>query len=120
MSTESNSPNRRRLRRWPVAIPCNVFWNGQKAAAEISDLSFDGALLKAGQIPGEGADLSIKFHFKGRGIHLVGRMTSEVIHAQRDGGRHTFGVRFEAPLEEYWNQLLPVVQALMAEAPGGK
>ena len=109
--------NRRRFRRWPVSLPCEVFWGGKKAEAEISDLSFDGALLKAESIPEEGIDLAIKFHFKGRGIHLVGRMTSEVIHAEQEGERHTFGVRFEAPLEEYWNQLLPVVQALMAGAP---
>lgn len=59
--------------------------------------------------------MAVRFVFKDQGIHLEGRVTSEVIHAEEDGGESTFGVKFETSLEKFWTQLTPVIQTLLEE-----
>ena len=82
MVAESSTPNRRRLRRWAVSIPCSVSWEEKAMIATISNISFDGALIRAESTPLEGSKVVVRFTFGDQGIHLQGRVTSEVIHAE--------------------------------------
>ena len=116
MVEESRNPNRRRFKRWAVSIPCTVTWDQQEVmTATISDLSFDGALIRAERAPAEGVDVAVRFAFKDQGIHLLARVTSEVIHAEEGSQEQTFGVKFETSVEKFWVQLTPVIQTLMEE-----
>ncbi len=112
---ESSYPNRRRFRRWSVSIPCTVTRQEEAITATISNLSFDGALIRAENPPSEGLDVAVRFTFQDQGIHLKGRVTSEVIHAEGEGDEATFGVKFETSMEKFWIQLTPVIQALLEE-----
>jgi hypothetical protein len=112
---ENSYPNRRRFKRWAVSIPCTVTWEEEAITATISNISFDGALIRATSLPPEDVDVAVRFVFKDQGIHLEGRVTSEVIHAEEDGGESTFGVKFETFLEKFWTQLTPVIQTLLEE-----
>ena len=110
-----NTPDRRRLRRWSVSIPCSVSWEEKAMIATISNISFDGALIKAESTPLEGSDVVVRFSFGDQGIHLQGTVTSEVIHAEKEGEKPTFGVKFDRSMEKFWTQLTPVIQALLKE-----
>jgi len=110
-----NTPDRRRLRRWSVSIPCSVSWEEKAMIATISNISFDGALIRAESTPLEGLDVVVRFTFGDRAIHLQGSVTSEVIHAEEEGEEPTFGVKFDRSMEKYWTQLAPVLQALLKE-----
>ncbi len=59
--------------------------------------------------------MAVRFTFRDQGIHLQGRVTSEVIHAEGKGDEQTFGVKFETSMEKFWTQLTPVIQALLEE-----
>ena len=83
--------------------------------AIISNISFDGALIRAESTPFEGSDVVVRFTFGDQGIHLQGSVTSEVIHAKEEGEKQTFGVKFDTSMEKYWTQLTPVFQALRKE-----
>ncbi len=83
--------------------------------ATISNISFDGALFRAEGIPLEGSDVVVRFTFGDQGIHLQGNVTSEVIHAQEEGEKKTFGVKFDTSMEKFWTQLTPVIQTLLKE-----
>ncbi len=83
--------------------------------ATISNISFDGALIRAESTPLEGSDVVVRFTFGDQGIHLQGSVTSEVIHAKEEGEEQTFGVKFNRSMEKYWTQLTPVIQALLKE-----
>ncbi len=117
---QSSYPNRRRFRRWAVSIPCTVTWEQETFTATISNVSFDGALIKAKTPPSEGLDVAVRFTFKDQGIHLQGRVTSEVIHAEGEGEDQTFGVKFETSMEKFWKQLTPVIQTLLEESGEGE
>ena len=80
-----NTPDQRRLRRWSVSIPCSVSWEEKTIIATISNISFDGALIRAESTPLEGSDVVVRFTFGDQGIHLQGNVTSEVIHAEKEG-----------------------------------
>ena len=110
-----NTPDQRRLRRWSVSIPCSVSWEEKAMIATISNISFDGALIRAESTPLEGSDVVVRFTFGDQGIHLQGNVTSEVIHAEEEGEQQTFGVKFDTSMEKYWTQLTPVIQALLKE-----
>ena len=110
-----NTPDRRRLRRWSVSIPCSVSWEEKAMIATISNISFDGALIRAESNPLEGSDVVVRFSFGDQGIHLQGNVTSEVIHAEKEGEKPTFGVKFDRSMEKFWTQLTPVIQALLKE-----
>ena len=110
MVAENNISNRRRFRRWAVSIPCSVTWEAKAMIATISNISFDGALIRAEGAPSEGSDIGVRFTFGDQGIHLQGRVTSEVIHAEGEGEEQTFGVKFETSMEKFWTQLTPVIQ----------
>ena len=88
--------------------------------ATISNISFDGALIRAEGAPSEGSDIGVRFTFGDQGIHLQGRVTSEVIHAEGEGEEQTFGVKFETSMEKFWTQLTPVIQALLEETGEGE
>ncbi|MCH7804705.1 MAG: PilZ domain-containing protein [Acidobacteria bacterium] len=120
MVAESSTPNRRRLRRWAVSIPCTVLWEQDVITATISNISFDGALIRAESAPSEGSDVAVRFTFGDQGVHLRGSVTSEVIHAEGEGEEQTFGVKFETSMEKYWTQLTPVIQALLEETGEGE
>jgi len=64
--------------------------------------------------------VAVRFTFKDQGIHLQGRVTSEVIHAEGEGEDQTFGVKFETSMEKFWKQLTPVIQALLEETGEGE
>ncbi len=115
MVAESSNPNRRRFRRWAVSIPCTVIWEQEAIIATISNISFDGALIRAESAPSEGSDVAVRFTFRDQGVHLQGSVTSEVIHAEGEGEEQTFGVKFETSMEKYWTQITPVVEALLEE-----
>ncbi len=115
VEAENSTPNRRRLRRWSVSIPCSVSWEEKAMIAIISNISFDGALIKAESTPSEGSDVVVRFSFGDQGIRLQGSVTSEVIHAEEEGEEQTFGVKFDRTMEKYWTQLTPVIQALLKE-----
>ena len=83
--------------------------------ATISNISFDGALIRAESTPLEGSDVMVRFTFGDQGIHLQGSVTSEVMHAEGEGEEQTFGVKFDTSMEKFWTQLTPVIQALMEE-----
>ncbi len=83
--------------------------------ATISNISFDGALIRAESTPLEGSDVVVRFTFGDQGIHLQGSVTSEVIHAEEEGEKQTFGVKFDTSMEKFWTQLTPVIQALLKE-----
>ena len=85
--------------------------------ATISNISFDGALIRAEEAPCESADVVVRFTFGDQGIHLQGSVTSEVIHTEEQGEQQTFGVKFDTSMERYWAQLTPIIQALL-EASG--
>ena len=110
-----NTPNQRRLRRWSVSIPCSVSWEEKAMVAIISNISFDGALIRAESTPLESSEVVVRFTFEDRAIHLQGSVTSEVIHAEEEGEEQTFGVKFDTSMEKYWTQLTPVIQALLKE-----
>jgi hypothetical protein len=57
----------------------------------------------------------VRFSFEDQGIHLQGTVTSEVIHAEKEGEKQTFGVKFDRSMEKFWTQLTPVIQALLKE-----
>ncbi len=57
--------------------------------ATISNISFDGALIRAASTPLEGSDVVVRFTFGDQGIHLQGSVTSEVIHAEEEGEKQT-------------------------------
>ncbi len=115
VEAEKSTPNRRRLRRWSVSIPCSVSWEEKAMIATISNISFDGALFRAESTPLEGSDVVVRFTFGDQGIHLQGSVTSEVIHAKEEGEKQTFGVKFDTSMEKFWTQLTPVIQALLKE-----
>ncbi len=115
-----NTPDRRRLRRWSVSIPCSVSWEEKAIIATISNISFDGALIRAESTPIEGSDVVVRFTFGDQGIHLQGNVTSEVIHAEGEGEGQTFGVKFDTSMEKFWTQLTPVIQALLEETGEGE
>ena len=108
-------PNQRRFKRWTVAIPCTVTWEQEVTTATISNISFDGALIRAENHPSESSHVAVRFTFRDQGIHLQGRVTSEVIHAEGEGDEPTFGVKFETSMEKFWTQLTPVIQTLLEE-----
>lgn len=83
--------------------------------ATISNISFDGTLIRAESAPVEGSDVVVRFTFGDQGVHLQGSVTSEVIHAEEEGEEQTFGVKFDTSMEKYWTQLTPVIQALLEE-----
>ncbi len=83
--------------------------------ATISNISFDGALIRAESTPLEGSKVLVRFTFGDQGIHLQGTVTSEVIHAEKEGKKLTFGVKFDRSMEKFWTQLTPVIQALLKE-----
>ena len=120
VEAENSTPNQRRLRRWSVSIPCSVSWEEKAMIATISNISFDGALIRAEGAPSEGSDIGVRFTFGDQGIHLQGRVTSEVIHAEGEGEEQTFGVKFETSMEKFWTQLTPVIQALLEETGEGE
>ncbi len=109
-----NTPDRRRLKRWSVSIPCSVSWEEKALIATISNISFDGAFIRAESTPVEGSDVVVRFTFGDRAIHVQGSVTSAVIHAE-EGEEQTFGVKFDRAMEKYWTQLTPVIQALLKE-----
>jgi len=115
-----NTPDQRRLRRWSVSIPCSVSWEEKAMIATISNISFDGALIRAESTPLEGSKVVVRFTFEDRAIHLQGSVTSEVIHAEQEGKEQTFGVKFDRSMEKYWTQLTPVIQALLKETGEGE
>ena len=115
-----NTPDQRRLRRWSVSIPCSVSWEEKAMIATISNISFDGALIRAESTPLEGSDVVVRFSFGDQGIHLQGSVTSEVIHAEGEGEGQTFGVKFDTSMEKFWTQLTPVIQALLEETGEGE
>ena len=115
VEAENSTPNQRRLRRWSVSIPCSVSWEEKAMIATISNISFDGALLRAESTPLEGSKVVVRFTFGDRAIHLQGSVTSEVIHAEEEGEEQTFGVKFDTSMEKYWTQLTPIIQALLKE-----
>ena len=88
--------------------------------ATISNISFDGALIRAESTLLEGSDVVVRFTFGDQGIHLQGNVTSEVIHAEEEGEQQTFGVKFDTSMEKYWTQLTPVIQALLEETGEGE
>ncbi len=110
-----NTPNQRRLRRLCVSIPCSVSWEEKAMIATIANISFDGALIRAESTPLEGSKVVVRFTFGDQGIHLQGTVTSEVIHAEKEGEKQTFGVKFDRSMEKFWTQLTPVIQALLKE-----
>ncbi len=110
-----NTPDQRRLRRWSVSIPCSVSWEEKAMIATISNIAFDGALIRAESTPLKGSEVVVRFTFEDRAIHLQGSVTSEVIHAEEEGEEQTFGVKFDTSMEKYWTQLTPVIQALLKE-----
>ena len=117
MAEESRKLNRRRFKRWAVSVPCTITWEQQEViVGTVSDLSFDGALIRAERAPAEGTDVAVRFAFRDHGLHLQGRVTSEVIHTEEEGQEQIFGVRFETSVEKCWVQLTPVIQTLMEEA----
>ena len=120
MVAESSNPNRRRFRRWAVSIPCTVTWEQEAITATISNISFDGALIRAKSAPSEGSDVAVRFTFGDQGVHLQGIVTSEVIHAEEKGEEQTFGVKFETSMEKYWTQITPVIEALLEETGEGE
>lgn len=115
VEAENSTPNQRRLRRWSVSIPCSVSWEEKAMIATISNISFDGALIRAESTPVESSEVVVRFTFEDRAIHLQGSVTSEVIHAEEEGEEQTFGVKFDTSMEKYWTQLTPVIQALLKE-----
>ena len=115
VEAENSTPNQRRLRRWSVSIPCSVSWEEKAMIATISNISFDGALIRAESTPLESSEVVVRFTFEDRAIHLQGSVTSEVIHAEEEGEEQTFGVKFDTSMEKYWTQLTPVIQALLKE-----
>ena len=116
MAEAGSNPNRRRFRRWNVSIPCTVTWEQQEViTGTITDISFDGALIRTECVPGEGKEVAVRFAFRGQGVHLQGRVTSEVIHSGEKGQEEVFGVKFETSLETVWVQLTPVIQTLLEE-----
>ena len=115
-----NTPDQRRLRRWSVSIPCSVSWEEKAMIATISNISFDGALIRAESTPLEGSDVVVRFTFGDQGIHLQGSVTSEVIHAEEEGEEQTFGVKFDTSMEKFWTQLTPVIQTLLKEPGEGE
>ncbi len=115
-----NTPDRRRLRRWSVSIPCSVSWEAKAMIATISNISFDGALIRAVFTTLEGYKVVVRFTFEDQGIHLQGTVTSEVIHAVKEGEQQTFGVKFDRSMEKFWTQLTPVIQALLKETDEGE
>ncbi len=110
-----NTPDQRRVRRWSVSIPRSVSWEEKAMIATISNISFDGALIRAESTPLEGSDVMVRFTFGDQGMHLQGNVTSEVIHAKEEGAQQTFGVKFDTSMEKFWTQLTPVFQALLKE-----
>ena len=117
MVQESKNPNRRRFKRWSVSIPCTVTWEQQEViTGTISNLSFDGALIRVERAPSEGVEVAVRFAFRDQGVHLQGRVSSEVIHIKEKGQEQIFGVLFETSLETFWIQLTPVIQALLEES----
>jgi len=86
--------------------------------AEIGNLSLDGAMIKdADQVPTEGTEVSLRFRFREKGIYLLARVSSKVIHSESEGKteKWSYGVKFEASLEKLWNELLPVIRILQEE-----
>ncbi len=110
-----NTPDRRRLKRWSVSIPCSVSWEEKALIATISNISFDGAFIRAESTPLEGSDVVVRFTFGDRAIHLQGSVTSEVIHAEGEGEGQIFGVKFDTSMAKFWTQLTPFIQALLKE-----
>ena len=88
--------------------------------ATISDISFDGALIRAESAPSEGSNITVRFTFADKGIHLQGNVTSEVIHAMKEGEEQTFGVKFDTSMKKFWIQLTPVIQSLLEETGEGE
>ena len=88
--------------------------------ATISNISFDGALIRAESAPIEDSDVVVRFTFSDQGVHLQGSVTSEVIHAEKEGEEQTFGVKFDTSMEKFWTQLTPVIQALLEETGEGE
>ena len=116
MAGKGRNPNRRRFRRWSVSIPCTVTWDQQEViTGTISDISFDGALIRAECAPVEGIAVAVRFAFRDQGVHLQGRVTSEVIHTEEKDQEQIFGVKFETSAERFWVQLTPVIQTLLEE-----
>ncbi len=81
----------------------------------VTDLSFDGALIRAQRFPPQGINVAVRFSFREQGVHLQGTVTTEVIHTGVDGDDFLFGVKFRTDLEKFWIQLTPVIQALLEE-----
>ena len=118
MSSDQANPNRRRHMRKEVSIPCTISWGQRESPAEISDLSLDGAMIRgARELPSPGASVAVRFRFRDEGIHLLGRVTSEVIHARDEGRGETwaFGVRFETSMESLLKRVVPTFEQLLED-----
>ena len=105
------------FQRWAVSIPCRVTWEDREVrTGTVQDISFDGALIRDGGAPSEGNEVAGRFAFRDQGFHLMGRVTSEVVHSRAKGEDQIFGVKFETSAEKFWLQLTPVIQTLLEEA----
>lgn len=116
MAGEGRNPNRRPFQ----AMECFHTLYGDLGptgghSGTISDISFDGALIRTECAPVEGIAVAVRFAFRDQGVHLQGRVTSEVIHAEGEGDEPTFGVKFETSMEKFWTQLTPMIQTLLEE-----
>jgi hypothetical protein len=117
MEEEGSNQTRRRFKRWAVSIPCTVTWEEREVrTGTVLDISFDGALIRVGGAPSEGTEGAVRFAFRDQGLHLLGRVTSEVIHSRQKDEDQIFGVKFETSAEKFWLQLTPVIQTLLEEA----
>ena len=105
------------FQRWAVSIPCTVTWEDREVrTGTVQDISFDGVLIRDGGAPSEGNEMAVRFAFRDQGFHLMGRVTSEVVHSREKGEDQIFGVKFETSAEKFWLQLTPVIQTLLEEA----
>ena len=116
MAGEGRNPNRRPFQ----AMECFHTLYGDLGptgghSGTISDISFDGALIRTECAPVEGIAVAVRFAFRDQGVHLQGRVTSEVIHTEEKDQEQIFGVKFETSVERFWVQLTPVIQTLLEE-----
>ncbi len=119
-SQDQQPTERRHLQRLKVSIPCTVTVLGKEITARIVDMSVEGALITDSTwMPTEDSETALRFRYRKENIHLLGRVSSEVVHTQT-ADPASFGIKFSSSLETVWEQIGPVVEALISESQSKK
>ena len=89
--------DRRRFRRWKVAIPCTVKWENQTIMGKIANISDGGAFITGvpAAPPPKNTLVTLIVQYRDEGVGLGGNVPSRIVHlTTAAAGISGFGVEF--------------------------